>query len=114
MRTVPVRLLIAIFAIGTTFGTGLAHGFKQATDSPAPSHSRSVPQGKSQNLGRAEYERLQLGMTQTQVESILDRGVEVERSIDTATYTWTNFDGSSITTIFKSDKLVKKTQRHLL
>ncbi len=108
-----MRLLIEIFLIGTTFGAGLGYGFQQATDSPTPSYSCSVSPGKNQKLGRAEYERLKPGMPQTQVESILGSGVEVERSIETATYIWRNDNGSCITAVFKNDKLVKKTQHHL-
>ncbi|MCF2149376.1 hypothetical protein IQ276_023680 [Desmonostoc muscorum LEGE 12446] len=59
---------------------------------------------------RAEYEQLKIGMSLTDVRSILNRGVEVRRSETMATFVWENPDGSKITAIFQSDKLKSKEQ----
>ncbi|MGK7938261.1 MAG: hypothetical protein AB4206_21055 [Xenococcaceae cyanobacterium] len=63
--------------------------------------------------GLAEYARLQPGMSLVEVESILGRGIEIERSKTTATFKWNNHDGSSITAVFEDDILVKKEQLNL-
>ena len=52
-------------------------------------------------------------MTPEQVESILGRGVETERSETATTYIWNNGNNSSITVIFKSGKLARKAQVNL-
>ncbi|MDZ8069040.1 MAG: hypothetical protein RMY64_26080 [Nostoc sp. DedQUE08] len=108
------RLLAIFFSIGITIGSGLGYGFKQATDSMPSKSTSTATQQKSQNFGLAEYIRLEPGMSLTQVESILDRGVEVERSETTAKYIWRNASGSNITVVFKNGKLVRKTQENLM
>lgn len=109
-----VRLLATVFCIGITLGSGLGYGFKQATDLMPSKSTNAVTQKENQNLGLAEYIRLEPGMTLAQVESILDRGVEVERSETTTTYIWRNTSGSSITVVFKNNKLFRKTQVNLI
>ncbi|WP_414569532.1 hypothetical protein [Nostoc sp. CCY 9925] len=109
-----VHLLAKVFLIGITLGSGLGYGFKQATDSIPPSKSNSTDTiSEKQNLGLAEYIRLEPGMTLTEVESILGRGVEVERSEITMTYIWRNANSSGITVLFKNKKLEKKNQFNL-
>jgi hypothetical protein len=108
------HFLAKVFFIGITLGSGLGYGFKQATDLTPPSKSTStVTLSEKQNLGLAEYIRLEPGMTLAQVESILDRGVEIQRSETTMTYIWKNANGSNITVLFKNKKLENKNQFNL-
>jgi len=65
------------------------------------------------NNSRAEYERLEPGMSLVKAESILGRGIEIQRSQDSATFEWKNSDCSSITIVFDSGKLVNKEQLNL-
>jgi hypothetical protein len=112
-----LRWLVAIFMVGSmfgAFGAGVFDGIRQTTDSATPKQNPSVFHSGNQALGRAEYERLQIGITQAEVESILGRGIEVEKSVSNATYTWTNADSSSITAIFQNGRLVQKFQHNLL
>ncbi len=62
---------------------------------------------------RAEYERLKLGMSIVQVESILDRGTEIKQSTKTVTFVWKNPNGSKIIVIFENNKLIEKRQEGL-
>ncbi|MEL6439631.1 MAG: hypothetical protein AAFQ80_10295 [Cyanobacteria bacterium J06621_8] len=52
-------------------------------------------------------------MSQIAVESILGRGIEIERSHDTATFIWQNSDCSSIKGEFANDLLKSKSQLDL-
>ena len=65
------------------------------------------------NITRAEYTRLDIGMELVEVEAILGRGIEISSSNDTATYIWQNPDRSYIKAVFKEDKLYEKTQDDL-
>ncbi|MEH1897476.1 MAG: hypothetical protein V7K94_19650 [Nostoc sp.] len=108
-----VGFLIKIFCIGITLGSGMGYGFKQGTDLIPSKFTSAVTQRENQNFGLAEYIRLEHGMTLAQVESILDRGVEVESSETSTTYIWRNTSSSNITVTFRNGKLVKKTQLNL-
>lgn len=66
-----------------------------------------------QHNSRAEYERLEPGMSRVEVESILGRGIEIQRSHNTATFEWKNLDCSSITVAFENGKLINKQQSNL-
>ena len=71
-------------------------------------------QGHSANLvSRADYERIQPGMTQTQVEATLPPGVEVSRSKESNRLVWENSDGSKIEAEFQNGILTYKTQSGL-
>ena len=48
-----------------------------------------------------------------EVESILGRGVEIEKSIKSKTFIWENLDKSQIIVVFEDNKLMKKQQRAL-
>ncbi|MEO1673601.1 MAG: hypothetical protein AAFR77_22955 [Cyanobacteria bacterium J06631_2] len=48
-----------------------------------------------------------------EVESILGRGIETERSQTTATFIWKNLDNSTIVGIFEDGKLQRKHQTNL-
>ncbi|MEM8807513.1 MAG: hypothetical protein AAGF01_15955 [Cyanobacteria bacterium P01_G01_bin.38] len=90
---------ITAFSIGAAFGAGLVHGFNGEIS--------------SDHVTRVEYERLELQMSLTEVEAILGRGTEVDRSESTTTVIWTNRDGSSIEAIFEGDRMIKKAQSRL-
>lgn len=106
------RVLIVVFSIGVALGTGITHGITRALHQ-APDQPKSSSVVQQQSIGMAEYERLKLGMTLVEVESILDRGVEIESSTNSATYVWKNPDQSSITVVFKNGHLERKTQTDL-
>ena len=89
-------------------------GLPQPNSSTCDIKANKPAQSQTQQYnGRAEYERLQIAMGQVQVESILGRGIEIERSPDSTTFTWKNPDCSSITAIFKDGKLQHKYQENL-
>lgn len=88
-------LVLIVIGFGVGLGYGLSHGISQ--DHPT----------------RAEYERLKTGMSIVQVESILNRGTEVERSTEKATFVWENPNGYRIMVTFEDDKLTKKQQMGL-
>ena len=77
------------------------------------SQTCSVKTPPSFPISRADYERLQPGMSRIEVESILGRGIEIERSLTTTTFKWENLDCSSITAIFENGNLVSKHQSNL-
>ncbi|MEH2167444.1 MAG: hypothetical protein V7K41_12370 [Nostoc sp.] len=88
----------------------LSYGFQTAF------HSQQLeppPQVQLRLFGRAEYEQLRIGMSLTDVRSILSRGVEVSRSATIATFLWENPDGSKIIVTFEHDKLKSKEQSGL-
>ena len=88
----------------------LSYGFQTAFH---PQQLEPPPQVQLRLFGRAEYEQLRIGMSLTDVRSILSRGVEVSRSATIATFLWENPDGSKITVIFEHDKLKSKEQSGL-
>ncbi|MBD2488739.1 hypothetical protein H6G77_14495 [Aulosira sp. FACHB-615] len=88
---------------------GLTYGFHQAAFD-LKVHKKSA-QTELSSFGYAEYERLEIGMSLTDVRSILGRGTEVSRSKTMATFVWESPDGYKITGIFEGDKLIKKLPR---
>ncbi|MHC5746587.1 MAG: hypothetical protein ACYTXT_32795 [Nostoc sp.] len=106
-----VRLVTIIFSIGVVLGSGLGYGFYQTTEN-ANLQDRSKTT-ENPHFNRVEYERLQLGMSLTDVEAILYRGIEVNRSTTMATFVWENSDGSKISAIFENGKLKSKEQTGL-
>ena len=92
----------------------IAFGIFQSNSStcevkPSPDPTQVTQQYNS----RADYERLKLGMTSVEVESILGRGIEIERSLSAVKFIWTNADDSSITAVFKDGRLESKYQSQL-
>lgn len=66
-----------------------------------------------QSFTRAEYERLKIGMSLNDVETILGKGIEVNQSIRTRTFTWKNSNNFKIIAIFENNKLINKEQDKL-
>ena len=52
-------------------------------------------------------------MSLVQVESILGRGIETERSPNTSNFEWKNADCSVITIVFENGELINKKQLNL-
>lgn len=106
-NTLPALLVWLVVALSS----GVKHGFYQpASDSKEQNKSAQVELCR---FGRAEYEQLKPGMSLTEVRSILYRGIEISRSVTTATFVWENPDGSKITATFESDRLKSKEQSGL-
>ncbi len=97
----PLHLLIPI---GLAVGLGIAKGLTQSFSG----------QNNSSNLvSRVDYERIQPGMTQVQVEATLPPGVEVSRSKESNRLVWENPDGSKIEANFQDGILTHKAQSGL-
>ncbi len=79
-----------------------------------PACETQINQSQQQQYNtRADYERLEIGDYIVKVESILGRGIEIERSQSQTTMVWQNPDCSKITAIFQDEKLQSKTQSNL-
>lgn len=95
-----------------------------SVDSIAPIESVKdcsiIPEVKTCNdftqrqFGRVDYERLKLGMTVAEVESILGSGVEISQSSDSSIFVWMNLDGSSMKVEFVGGKLTQKKLEGLI
>jgi outer membrane protein assembly factor BamE (lipoprotein component of BamABCDE complex) len=58
---------------------------------------------------RAEYSKLQEGMTQAEVNNIIGSGGVLQTGSDTyEQYNWTNRDGSKIILVFRSGRVSRK------
>lgn len=102
----PLGLVIAI-SIGLGIGLGISFRHYKATNSPP---SIIV---QANNLTRAEYERLQIGMQLVEVEAILGRGTEVKHSAESRVFLWKTPDGYKITASFTNGRLADKEQTGL-
>jgi hypothetical protein len=91
-------------ALGMGIGTGMIHALQ-------PSSSPIVKCVQPQTYTLDKYNRLKIGMSQTEVEFILQTGIEESRSDSEAKFKWENpEDGSSIHAVFQKDKLTRKAQ----
>ena len=52
-------------------------------------------------------------MTLEEDDSFLDRGIEIQQSVNIKTFVWRNFNGSTITATFENGKLINKQQAQL-
>ena len=101
----PVTLLASLVLIlGVGIGRGLVEKFS-FHDQPQDTRVTTVT--------RVDYERLDIGMTQFEVESVLNPGVEVSRSEGQVWLTWENPDGSQIEATFEDGVLIHKQQSGL-
>ncbi|MCC5606152.1 hypothetical protein LC612_04930 [Nostoc sp. CHAB 5834] len=62
------------------------------------------------SINLAEYQRLNLDMSIAEVEAILGRGTEIERTKATVHFVWTNIDTSEIRVEFQAGKVKSKKQ----
>ncbi len=108
-------LFNVVFALGVLFGYGLQIGINKAISVIEQKETRSKVelQHINRHVNRVDYEQLKLGMSLTDVQAILGRGIEINRTETIATFLWQNFDGSQITVKFKNGKLVSKAQFNL-
>jgi hypothetical protein len=104
-------LLTLVFALGVAFGYGLEVGINKAIS--APEQKERHAQTDFQYVTRVDYEQLKPGMSVTDVQAILEQGIEINRSETTATFLWQNSNGSYITVTFKNGKLTSKAQSKL-
>jgi hypothetical protein len=104
-------LLTLAFAVGVAFGYGLEVGINKAIS--VTEQKERHAQTEFQYVTRVDYEQLTPGMSLTDVQAILDRGIEINRSETTATFLWQNSNGSYITVTFKNGKLISKAQSKL-
>lgn len=88
----------------------LVYGFQTAFH---PQQLEQSAQVQLRPFGRGEYEQLKIGMSLTDVRSILYQGTEVNSTATMATFVWKNPDGSKITVIFEHNKLKSKAQSGL-
>lgn len=102
-------LMKIALSFGVVIGSGIAYGFAQTVFSP----NQHEQLAQSQPISLGEYQQLIIGMTITDVRSILGRGIEVSRSERVATYVWKNSDNSQIIGTFENDKLKNKEQSGL-
>lgn len=103
----PIKLLSMAFSIGIAFGSGGGYGFyKYMAANPNMLSAQ-------QNISRVEYERLRLGLSVFEVETILGPGVEIQSSSTSATYAWQNSDKSEIVAVFENGQLYSKRQSGL-
>ncbi|MCC5668177.1 hypothetical protein LC653_31030 [Nostoc sp. CHAB 5784] len=109
LAKVDVKIIIPTGVVVAILGY-LPYGFQAAFHSQQLEPSAQV---QLRPFGRAEYEQLRIGMSLTDVRSILNRGVEVSRSATMASFVWENPDGSKITATFENDKLKSKKQSGL-
>jgi hypothetical protein len=99
-------MLSAIAALGMGIGTGVIHTLQQSS-------SPIVKCVQPQTYTLDQYNRLKIGMSQTEVEFILQTGIEESRSDSEAKFKWENPDGSSIHAVFQKDKLKHKSQAEM-
>jgi hypothetical protein len=67
----------------------------------------------AESFTRAEYQRIQIGMSLIEVETILGRGIGIQQTTNRETFIWKNSNGSTITAIFEKGKLINKQQSEL-
>lgn len=79
----------------------------------AANQQKLTVQTEVRHVSRVEYERLKLGMSLAEVEAILDRGIEINRSAKSVSFIWENQDSSRITITFEGGKLTSKVQSGL-
>lgn len=106
-------LMKIVLSVGMVIGSGIAYGFAQTAVYPGRHKQPVQSEVKLFAFGRAEYEQIKVGMTITDVRSILGRGTEVSSSATTATYVWKNLDGLKINITLEGDKVKSKEQSGL-
>ena len=97
-------------AIAVTFGIAykvVTNISIEQLEEPKPSTTLA------ESFTRAEYQRLQIGMSLTEVETILGRGIEIQQTKNRETFIWKNSNGSSITATIEEGKLIDKKQSEI-
>ena len=111
-KTVSKTLLSLVFSIGMALGSGIAYGWSEFNSVSRENCPRKTC-SQQQLLTRADYISLESGMSITDVQSILGKGIEVRSTETTKTLVWENCNNSSITVIFENYNLKSKQQSGL-
>ena len=102
-----LRLIMAIaITFGITYKVVTNISIEQLE---APKSSTTL----TESFTRAEYERLKIGMSLIEVETILGRGIGIRQTKNRETFIWKNSNGYTITAIFEEGKLIDKKQPEL-
>ncbi|NER93145.1 MAG: hypothetical protein F6J86_04785 [Symploca sp. SIO1B1] len=104
------KLFALCFLMGVAFGSGIMYAVNQYPTLV----NQSTLSAESSNLTLAEYERLKLGMSIAEAQSILGPGVETSQTETARTLVWNNPNGSKIIAIFVGNQLKNKKQVDLL
>ncbi|MEM9149372.1 MAG: hypothetical protein AAGB19_02820 [Cyanobacteria bacterium P01_F01_bin.3] len=98
LNRLPEPIVSALVAFGMAVGIGIGVGFYNSMTSSPPAEA----------ITEAQYEKIQPGMTLTDVRAIAGDGVEVLRSESSTVFEWLSADGRPVTVIFEDGKLVEK------
>jgi len=102
-----LRLIVAsVFTFGITYKV-VTNISIEKLEEPKPSTTLT------ESFTRAEYQRLKIGMSLIEVETILGRGIGIRQTKNRETFIWKNSNGSTITAIFEEGKLIDKKQSEL-
>lgn len=104
LKTIQKHLSKLGVSLGAAIALGLLSVLSQSLLSPSSNFTQ---------VGRVDYEKIQPGMTQTQVEATLAPGIEVSRSKESNRLVWENSDGSKIEAEFQNGILTNKVQSGL-
>lgn len=99
-----ISISVAVGLGGSFVGLGVAY--------EALSH-RVCSLFESSRVTLADYEKLQAGMSRTDIEATLSPGVEISKSPDTTRLEWENCDGSTLEIVLANGVLVNKQQSEL-
>ena len=105
---VPLRLMSSVFSIGVALGAGISYGTLKGNSQQVA--NVKCTSAEPINVSRVDYERLELNMSQSEVESILDPGVETSRSENAVHMMWENCDSSRIVVKIENGVLKHKEQ----
>jgi hypothetical protein len=104
-------LLTMLLSTGGVVQGAIYFSSPSADISQQSTSTSTVPQPRI--FTRLHYELLKVGMSPTDAQARIGSGVEDSLDKTTATYRWTNSDGSGITAVFKDGRLVSKSQKGL-
>jgi hypothetical protein len=102
-------ILPIIVALGIGIGAGAVETLQHLQQSPITARKQMA----QQPFTLAQYNRLTIGMSRSEVELMLQPGTEESRSGGDAKFKWVNPDGSYIRVVFEHDKITNKEQSEL-
>ena len=120
-RKVALVLVVVILGIAGYFGWTMTRGslwsdvFNTGSKSDGRAALPALPVLREPVVTKAEYDRLQTGMSLSEAQRIIGAsGEEMSRSEMAGTVTlmqsWTNPNGSNMNAMFQDDKLINKAQ----
>lgn len=98
--------LVKVIAIGS-LGVNIIF----APVATGPQNPQFCSMGTCSAISRVEYERLEIGMTLTQVEAILGPGTETYTAENRSQFRWQNSDDYRVEATFQEGKLIEKEQK---